>query len=342
MLAGTVAAAVLSEASVTVVATGAAADRVTVAVEVPPPATDVGFSTMLETEGTALIESDAVGAPPLSDAVIVEVPAVRVVVVVTVKVAVVAPARTVTEVGTVASEVLLEVRLTTLPPVGAATLRVTVPVEVVPPRTVVGLRLTEVARIGVTVRVAVLATALAVAVIVEVALVAVTSVVIGNVAEVAPAATVTEAPTVATVVLLDVRVTTWPPVAAGMFRVTVPVEPTLPMTDVGLTVTLAGEMTGAKTVKVFAIEFPRYVAVIVTGVFARTAVVAMLNVLCVPPAGTDTEAGTDAAVGLLDVRVTVAPPAAAGEGRMTWFVVVVVPPVADAGLIASAILLVVR
>lgn len=45
----------------------------------------------------------------------------------TVKVAEVAPAGTVTDVGTVATAVLLEVSVTTVPPVGAGPVRVTVP-----------------------------------------------------------------------------------------------------------------------------------------------------------------------------------------------------------------------
>jgi hypothetical protein len=63
-------------------------------------------------------------------------------VVVTVKVAVVAPAATVTLAGTVADALLLD-KLTAVPPVGAALLRVTVPVEEAPPVTVVGLKLTD-------------------------------------------------------------------------------------------------------------------------------------------------------------------------------------------------------
>ncbi len=65
------------------------------------------------------------------------------VVVVTVNVAVVAPAVTVTLAGTVATAVLLLVSVTTAPPVGAALLNVTVPVEEVPPVTAVGFRLRD-------------------------------------------------------------------------------------------------------------------------------------------------------------------------------------------------------
>ena len=83
---------------------------------------------------------------------------------VTVNVAVVAPAATVTVLGTLADGSLL-LRVTTAPPEGADALRVTVPVELAwPPTTVVGLRVTEVTISGgVTVRVAVWVTPLRVA-----------------------------------------------------------------------------------------------------------------------------------------------------------------------------------
>jgi len=55
-----------------------------------------------------------------------------------VKFAVVLPARTVTDDGTVAALTLSEDRLTTMPPLGAAALKVTVPVDDVPPITDVG------------------------------------------------------------------------------------------------------------------------------------------------------------------------------------------------------------
>ena len=60
----------------------------------------------------------------------------------TVKVAVVAPAATVTFAGTVATAVLLLVNVTVAPPTGAAALKVTVPVEGLPFVTEVGFRLT--------------------------------------------------------------------------------------------------------------------------------------------------------------------------------------------------------
>ena len=63
-------------------------------------------------------------------------------VVVTVKLALVAPASTVTLAGTVAAVELSESD-TTAPPVGAAALKVTVPVEELPPTTLVGLRVCE-------------------------------------------------------------------------------------------------------------------------------------------------------------------------------------------------------
>jgi hypothetical protein len=74
--------------------------------------------------------------------------------VVAVKFAVVAPASTVTLTGTVAAPLSLE-SVTTDPPVGAAEDRVTVPVEEVPPVTLVGLRVTFDTAGGLTVRVVV-------------------------------------------------------------------------------------------------------------------------------------------------------------------------------------------
>ena len=63
--------------------------------------------------------------------------------VLTVKFALVLPADTVTLDGTVATDVLLLLRLTDAPPEGAADVRVTVPVELLPPVTLVGFSVNE-------------------------------------------------------------------------------------------------------------------------------------------------------------------------------------------------------
>lgn len=77
-------------------------------------------------------------------------------IVVTVNVAVVAFAATVTLAGTVTAAVLLLVSLTMAPPAGAGPLRVTVPVEVIPPRTEVGFKETVLRVAAVTVKLAIL------------------------------------------------------------------------------------------------------------------------------------------------------------------------------------------
>jgi hypothetical protein len=77
----------------------------------------------------------------------------------TVNVAVVAPARTVTLAGTVATAVLEEDSVTGVPATGAMPVKVTVAVEVAPPMTVAGASATLEAAGCVTVRVAVFGTA---------------------------------------------------------------------------------------------------------------------------------------------------------------------------------------
>jgi hypothetical protein len=72
------------------------------------------------------------------------------------------------------------------------------------------------------------------------------NVVTGNVAEVAPAATVTLAGTVAAEVLLLASATTAPLAGAAAFSVTVPVDPPPPVTLVGFSET--EEITGGFTV----------------------------------------------------------------------------------------------
>jgi hypothetical protein len=142
-LEGTVATDVLPLWSVTVAPPeGAAPLRVTVPVELLPPLTLVGFRVSDESVNDGLMISDAIWELLPSVAVIVAVRAVLTGVVLTVKVALVDPLDTVTLPGTLALELLL-LRLTTVPPEGAAELRVTVPVELLPPVTLFGFRLSD-------------------------------------------------------------------------------------------------------------------------------------------------------------------------------------------------------
>ena len=123
----------------------------------------------------------------------------------------------------VLQNVLLLLKVTTAPTVGAAPLRVTVPVELLPPTTEVGDRVTEDKDAAVTVSVAFVLVP-RVAVTTEVVVEATPNVVTVKVADVLPADTVTLAGTLAAAVLLLVRLTETPPVGAAAFSRTVPVE----------------------------------------------------------------------------------------------------------------------
>jgi hypothetical protein len=155
--------------------------------------------------------------------------------VVTVNVALVAPAATVTLAGTAAADALLE-RETTAPPLGAAPLSVTVPVDGDPPLTVAGLSATEdsaTAVAGFTVSKVVSVVPPYEAEMVTGVTTVTELVVTVNVALVAPAATVTLAGTAAPDALLE-RETTAPPLGAAPLSVTVPVDAAPPLMLVGL------------------------------------------------------------------------------------------------------------
>ncbi len=160
--------------------------------------------------------------------------------VLTVNVALVTPAATVTLDGTLAAVVLLLERVTTAPPDGAAPLSVTVPVEEFPPVTLVGLTESEESvaaggGAGVTVSDADLVTPLYIPEMLTVVDPATALVLIVNVALVAPAAIVTLDGVLTTFVLLLESVTTAPPEGAAPLSVTVPVEEFPPVTLVGFT-----------------------------------------------------------------------------------------------------------
>jgi hypothetical protein len=118
---------------------------------------------------------------------------------------------------------------TIIPPIGAGPFNLTVPVEFLPPATLVGDKVTVETADGITVNGSCFTEAPLLAVI-EIELgFRTASVVILKVALVSPAGTVTLEGTVATVVSLDARFTVMPPAYAAAGSVTVPLT-TVPLT----------------------------------------------------------------------------------------------------------------
>ena len=253
---------------------------------------------------------------------------------VTENVPVVAPAAIVVVAGTVAADVLLEVSVTGNPAAGAGLLSVMVATEAVPPVTEAGFSESPVIVGAVIARDAVEVALFAVAEIVAVALAPTATVVTENVAEVAPAATLTVAGTVAAA-LFEARVTVRPPAGAALLIVTVPVELFPPTKLVGFNERAV--IAGGVTVIVPVALFEPVVAVTVTDVDERTALVVAVNVAVVAPAATLTEAGTTTAA-LFEARVTVVVlPAATGPFSVT-VPVDDVPPATVEGLRATVLM----
>jgi len=139
-------------------------------------------------------------------------------------------------------------RLTDRPPVGAAELRVTVPVLVLPPSTEDGESERPMSTGAVTVNVP-LAEEEAKVPVIETDVFEATGVVVAvKVAETAPDATVTEAGTAATEGVWLVRDTTEPEAGAADVSVTVPVLDVPPASEEGAKVTV--ETDGGRTVRV--------------------------------------------------------------------------------------------
>jgi hypothetical protein len=329
--AGTVATALLLVIVTAVPPAGAGPLSVTVLTVVDaPPTTNAGDKVTADGLGGCTVKVPVAVTPPYVAVIVTGVLAATPVVVMVNAGETVAPVATVTEAGTVAAALLL-VSVTIAPPAGAGPVSVTVfRVVDVPPETDAGDKVTADGLGGCTVKVPVAVTPPYVAVIVTGVLAATPVVVMVNAGEtVAPAATVTEAGTVAAALLL-VSVTTVPPADAAPFSVTVfKVVDAPPKTDDGDRVTADG--LGGCTVKVAVAVTPPYAAVIVTGVLAATADVLMVNAgETDAPAATVTVAGTVAAA-LLLVSVTTVPPAGAAPFSVTVFKVVDVPPNTDTG-----------
>jgi len=207
--------------------------NVTVPMELLPENTDVVFRPR-EAVKSEVRSRDAVVVIPPVDAEIVAVTAVATGVVEMVKVVDLLPWPIVTDAGTDA-EVELDAKATTVPPDGAGRLRVTVPIELAPPTSVVGLKLIPERSATFSVRFAVSDELPKVPVMVALVEVDTIDVVIGNVTLVAPAGTQTVGGT-ETLLLFDARVTGSPPLGAAVLRVMVPVAAAPPSTVVGETV----------------------------------------------------------------------------------------------------------
>ena len=235
-----------------------------------------------------------------------------------VNVALVAPAATVTFVGTAAAAVSLLARTTTAPPGGEAALRVTVPLEGLPPVTAAGLRLTaDRVTTGVTVSAAAFVTPPYVAVIVTEAVAGTELVDTTKVAAEAPAGTITIAGTVAATALLLETATGAPPAGAAVFRVTVAVAASPPGTLLGSRLSEVGIVAGPIRNHADLMASSKDAEMLNAVQPLPDQLVDTTKLALLSPSWTVTLAGTIAAAGFSLASVTVTPPAGAGLTRLT-------------------------
>jgi hypothetical protein len=197
-----------------------------------PPTTEVGATLTLLSAGGITVIVAVTETPPRVAVIVALVTAATGKVMIGIVVDV-DPAGTVTVPGTTTAP-SLDVTETTLPPVGAGPLIVTVPVEVKPPITEFGEMVSAVGVRTVTVRVWFKETVPADAEITDVDFeVSAAFVLIVKLALVAPAGTTIVDGTVATPVEAELRFTVKPPTADAADSVTVPVEVPPATTEVG-------------------------------------------------------------------------------------------------------------
>jgi hypothetical protein len=151
-----------------------------------------------------------------------------------------------------------------------------------------------------------------------------------KVAEVWPAAIVTDAGTT-NATDEELNATLWPPTGAGSARVTVPVVPYPPVILDGLNETLAG--TTGRTPTLPVTVCPLAVADIVADFAELVMADVTVNVAVVAPAETVTDAGTVTPALLLD-RATASPPAGAGPTNVN-VAVAFCPPTTSLGAMDS-------
>jgi hypothetical protein len=315
--AGTVTAELLLAGLTVIPPLGAAAFRVTEQLSVPAPVIDPLAHVSALNTGTLVPSCSAtVLATLLALAVSVTVWAVLTEDAVAVKLAVVDPAATVTEAGTVTAELPLA-RLSANPPVAAAALNVavqlSVPAPVIDPLTHVSALNTGALALNCSAKVLATLLALAVSVTAWVVLTEVTVAV--KLAVVDPAATVTEAGTL-TAELLLAMLSANPPLGAAAFNVAVQLSVPAPVIDplTHVSALSTGALAPNCSAKVFATLFALAVSVTVWAVLTEDTVAVKLA--AVAPAGTVTLAGAVTAVALL-VRLTARPPVAAAALSVT-------------------------
>lgn len=327
-LPGTVAAVELLDSETAAPPAGAAALKVTVPVEALPLTTLVGLSDSAESVGppgglTTSVALFIVARIPEIVAV-VDTVTVRVV---TVKVALLAPAATVTLAGTVIAAVL-PASGTTAPPVGAAALNVTVPDDEVPPATLVGLNVSaaSVGPVTAGVRVSIASRlgspgtpkdAMMVASTVPVTAL----VVIVKLALVANAGTVMLAGTATTAGRALMSVMSWAWLCAAL-KVTVPVVALPPIRLVGLSASVAssgcgGAATAVTVRSAVRVTTPKPAKIVTVLEAVTAALVGTVKAALVAPTGTVTVPGTFAVLKLLLDSETTAPPLGAAAVKVT-------------------------